>query len=138
MGPPPTTWDTLCPSAPEPINVSTNFLEFFFFYFVNTLYLIVYLHVIFWPIGVRGPVRSGGVGTSLRNILSSPMARPDVLISGEEVAKHNTRESCWIIVHGEVDSSNRDISHIPFGTGNVYDVTKFLDGMHHMNITDSY
>ncbi|KAA1470388.1 hypothetical protein DENSPDRAFT_836162 [Dentipellis sp. KUC8613] len=31
-------------------------------------------------------------------------------ISGKEVAKHNTRDSCWIIVHG-----------------NVYDVTDFLD-----------
>ncbi|KAF8806582.1 hypothetical protein BYT27DRAFT_7101926 [Phlegmacium glaucopus] len=32
------------------------------------------------------------------------------LISGKEVAKHNTRQSCWIIVHGKV-----------------YDVTEFLD-----------
>ncbi|TEB30284.1 cytochrome b2 [Coprinellus micaceus] len=32
------------------------------------------------------------------------------VISGKEVAKHNTRESCWIIVHGKV-----------------YDVTDFLD-----------
>ncbi|CAL1711463.1 unnamed protein product [Somion occarium] len=31
-------------------------------------------------------------------------------LSGQEVAKHNSRESCWIIVHG-----------------NVYDVTEFLD-----------
>ncbi|KAF9529723.1 FMN-dependent dehydrogenase-domain-containing protein [Crepidotus variabilis] len=33
------------------------------------------------------------------------------LISGKEVAQHNSRESCWIIVHGKV-----------------YDVTEFLDG----------
>ncbi|KAM5543001.1 hypothetical protein V8D89_003385 [Ganoderma adspersum] len=33
-----------------------------------------------------------------------------VMISGKEVATHNTRESCWIIVHGKV-----------------YDVTDFLD-----------
>ncbi|KAJ7498585.1 FMN-dependent dehydrogenase-domain-containing protein [Mycena latifolia] len=33
------------------------------------------------------------------------------LISGKTVAQHNTRESCWIIVHGKV-----------------YDVTEFLDG----------
>ncbi|KAF9031215.1 hypothetical protein BDZ89DRAFT_1064064 [Hymenopellis radicata] len=32
-------------------------------------------------------------------------------ISGKEVAQHNTRQSCWIIVHGKV-----------------YDVTDFLDG----------
>ncbi|KXN87466.1 Cytochrome b2, mitochondrial [Leucoagaricus sp. SymC.cos] len=32
-------------------------------------------------------------------------------LSGKEVAKHNSRESCWIIVHE-----------------NVYDVTEFLDG----------
>ncbi|KAF8584286.1 hypothetical protein K439DRAFT_1633670 [Ramaria rubella] len=34
----------------------------------------------------------------------------DKLISGETVAQHNSRDSCWIIVHG-----------------NVYDVTEFLD-----------
>ena len=40
------------------------------------------------------------------------MAREDVkLISGKTVSEHNTRESCWIIVHGHV-----------------YDVTDFLDG----------
>ncbi|KAK7036435.1 hypothetical protein VNI00_011632 [Paramarasmius palmivorus] len=33
-------------------------------------------------------------------------------LSGKEVAQHNSRESCWIIVHGKV-----------------YDVTDFLDGM---------
>jgi len=38
------------------------------------------------------------------------MASEGKLISGDEVAKHNTRESCWIIVHGKV-----------------YDVTDFLD-----------
>ncbi|KAF9061806.1 FMN-dependent dehydrogenase-domain-containing protein [Rhodocollybia butyracea] len=32
------------------------------------------------------------------------------MLSGKEVAQHNTRESCWIIVHGKV-----------------YDVTEFLD-----------
>ncbi|TFK44932.1 FMN-dependent dehydrogenase-domain-containing protein [Crucibulum laeve] len=34
----------------------------------------------------------------------------DKRISGKEVAQHNSRESCWIVVHG-----------------NVYDVTEFLD-----------
>ena len=33
------------------------------------------------------------------------------ILTGPEVAKHNSRESCWIIVHGKV-----------------YDVTDFLDG----------
>ncbi|EAU91264.2 cytochrome b2 [Coprinopsis cinerea okayama7 len=37
------------------------------------------------------------------------MSQPKVF-TGEEVAKHNTRESCWIVVHGKV-----------------YDVTEFLD-----------
>jgi hypothetical protein len=32
-------------------------------------------------------------------------------ITGTELAKHNSRESCWIVVHGKV-----------------YDVTEFLDG----------
>ncbi|TFY72153.1 hypothetical protein EVG20_g845 [Dentipellis fragilis] len=56
-------------------------------------------------------------------------------ISGKEVAKHNTRESCWIIVHGAWNSSflaaregaaswrNADMWY----KGNVYDVTDFLD-----------
>lgn len=35
---------------------------------------------------------------------------PDAVISGKEVAQHNSRESCWIIVHGKV-----------------YDVTEFLN-----------
>ncbi|RPD57721.1 hypothetical protein L226DRAFT_554274 [Lentinus tigrinus ALCF2SS1-7] len=38
------------------------------------------------------------------------MAGSGKLISGKEVAQHNSRESCWIIVHGKV-----------------YDVTDFLD-----------
>ncbi|KAG7091144.1 hypothetical protein E1B28_010198 [Marasmius oreades] len=37
-------------------------------------------------------------------------ATEDRKLSGKEVAQHNTRESCWIIVHGKV-----------------YDVTEFLD-----------
>jgi L-lactate dehydrogenase (cytochrome) len=32
------------------------------------------------------------------------------MLSGEQVWKHNTKESCWVIVHGQV-----------------YDVTDFLD-----------
>ncbi|TFK78350.1 cytochrome b5, partial [Polyporus arcularius HHB13444] len=38
------------------------------------------------------------------------MSSSGKLISGKEVAQHNSRESCWIIVHGKV-----------------YDVTEFLD-----------
>jgi hypothetical protein len=38
--------------------------------------------------------------------------RPEVgSLTGEEVAKHNSRESCWVIVHGKA-----------------YDVTEFLPG----------
>jgi hypothetical protein len=32
-------------------------------------------------------------------------------LTGEEIAKHNSRESCWVIVHGKA-----------------YDVTEFLPG----------
>lgn len=32
-------------------------------------------------------------------------------LSGHEVAKHNTKDSCWVIVHGKA-----------------YDVTEFLPG----------
>ena len=34
-------------------------------------------------------------------------------LRGDEVAKHNSRESCWVIVHGKA-----------------YDVTEFLPGLH--------
>jgi hypothetical protein len=34
-------------------------------------------------------------------------------LTGEEIAKHNSRESCWVIVHGKA-----------------YDVTEFLPGTH--------
>jgi cytochrome b involved in lipid metabolism len=38
--------------------------------------------------------------------------RPDVgTLTGDDVAKHNSRESCWVIVHGKA-----------------YDVTEFLPG----------
>ena len=53
-------------------------------------------------------------------------------ISGKEVAKHNTRQSCWIIVHGEAQPT---VCRYPFWPvvvhflGNVYDVTEFLDGI---------
>lgn len=33
-------------------------------------------------------------------------------LTGEEIAKHNSRESCWVIVHGKA-----------------YDVTEFLAGI---------
>ena len=44
----------------------------------------------------------------------------DNKLSGEEVAKHNSRESCWVIVHGKA-----------------YDVTDFMPGMqlfHHCSV----
>lgn len=40
--------------------------------------------------------------------------QPDVgTLTGDEVAKHNSRESCWVIVHGKA-----------------YDVTEFLPGIY--------
>ena len=39
-------------------------------------------------------------------------SKPDVgALTGEEVAKHNSKESCWVIVHGKA-----------------YDVTEFMPG----------
>jgi L-lactate dehydrogenase (cytochrome) len=39
--------------------------------------------------------------------------KPEVgQLTGEEVAKHNSKDSCWVIVHGKA-----------------YDVTDFLPGM---------
>ncbi|KAI6120352.1 hypothetical protein EV401DRAFT_1955968 [Pisolithus croceorrhizus] len=49
--------------------------------------------------GSNGRVNVGGVGSQAK--------RP---LTAQEVAAHSSRESCWIIVHG-----------------NVYDVTDFLD-----------
>lgn len=49
-------------------------------------------------------------------------------ISAEAVAKHNNRESCWIIVHGEhcCASSTWLFPHALL-LGHVYDVTEFLN-----------
>jgi cytochrome b involved in lipid metabolism len=39
-------------------------------------------------------------------------SKPEVgSLTGEEVAKHNSKDSCWVIVHGKA-----------------YDVTEFLPG----------
>ena len=50
--------------------------------------------------------------------------------TGQEVAKHNSKESCWIIVHGRSSRSFHVESNTqrPF-SGKVYDVTDFLPGM---------
>lgn len=40
----------------------------------------------------------------------SDQKNPNVL-TGDEIARHNTRESCWVVVHGKA-----------------YDVTEFLPG----------
>jgi len=50
-------------------------------------------------------------------------------ISGKDVATHNSRESCWIIVHGEHELYSRHLVRIlTCCPGKVYDVTEFLDG----------
>ena len=36
---------------------------------------------------------------------------PENQLTGEEIAKHNSKDSCWVIVHGKA-----------------YDVTEFLPG----------
>jgi hypothetical protein len=62
-------------------------------------------------------------------------------IAGEEVAKHSSRESCWIIVHGKQTTSFGELRTFSSTiTGNVYDVTEFLDGEHvfHNNVENIY
>ena len=49
-------------------------------------------------------------------------------ISGKVVAQHNSRESCWIIVHGVCPHSAQVAVLMTF-PGKVYDVTEFLDGI---------
>ena len=45
-----------------------------------------------------------------------PPAKPPAKLTGVEVAAHNSRDSCWIIVHGKA-----------------YDVTAFLPGTSHLH-----
>jgi len=49
-------------------------------------------------------------------------------ISGKVVATHNSRKSCWIIVHG-VCARNAEVIMLTASPGKVYDVTEFLDGI---------
>lgn len=51
-------------------------------------------------------------------------------LSGKEVALHNSRDSCWIIVHGMYVQFLYPSTTIKWfnATGHVYDVTEFLDG----------
>jgi cytochrome b involved in lipid metabolism len=50
-------------------------------------------------------------------------------ISGKVVAQHNSRESCWIIVHGTREGNSETVVLVLMTpAGKVYDVTEFLDG----------
>ena len=57
---------------------------------------------------VRGAYGPDDHDASLRAVIG---CTPEMQLSVEEVAKHNTAEDCWIILHG----------------GQVFDVTEFLD-----------
>ena len=70
-------------------------------------------------------------GLAYNNQLSAFGMGVEQTISGKEVAKHNTRQSCWIIVHGEAQQTACRYPFwpvVPF-LGIVYDVTEFLDGI---------
>jgi cytochrome b involved in lipid metabolism len=58
-------------------------------------------------------------------------------ISGKVVAQHNSRESCWIIVHG-VYIRNAEVTTLIVFPGKVYDVTEFLDGILSPELTSIY
>ena len=47
--------------------------------------------------------RAGIAGTWIVSLFLS-MNGLTTRLSGKEIAKHNSRESCWIIVHGAVRS----------------------------------
>ena len=49
-------------------------------------------------------------------------------ISGKVIAQHNSRESCWVIIHG-VCTRNTEVTILTAFPGKVYDVTEFLDGI---------
>ncbi|KAH9889434.1 hypothetical protein C8Q73DRAFT_158560 [Cubamyces lactineus] len=58
------------------------------------------------------------------------------VLTASEVAAHGSRESCWIIVHGQspfrtrlVHACRRRLLTLGRYAGKVYDVTDFLDGM---------
>ena len=50
------------------------------------------------------------------------------ILTGPEVSTHNSRDSCWIIVHGTFDAHDASLSGTHSSLGKVYDVTDFLDG----------
>ena len=51
--------------------------------------------------------------------MNRPKQKQSVKLTGEQVAEHNSRDSCWVIVHGKA-----------------YDVTDFLPGAH-FNVNSS-
>ena len=65
----------------------------------------------------------------------------NMTFSGAEVAKHNSRQSCWIVVHGAfvylVCSIRSKVKLQGLVAGKVYDVTEFLDGMWLCPVNDS-
>jgi hypothetical protein len=58
------------------------------------------------------------------------------IFSGKDVAIHNSRESCWIIVHGAYLTCWIGLLGLRIielhSSGKVYDVTEFLDGAYHV------
>ena len=50
------------------------------------------------------------------------------LITGQEIAEHANRDSCWIIVHSESLAFSVIADGPDPSIDKVYDVTDFLDG----------
>lgn len=44
-----------------------------------------------------------------------PKSNPEAVFSVEEVAKHNTKDDCWVIIHGFVCDVTNYLIHHPGG-----------------------
>jgi hypothetical protein len=62
------------------------------------------------------PVRLDGYAQTLRKPFQQAQAQASALISYQEVQKHNTRDSCWVIIDGRVYDVTCIIDSHPGGT----------------------
>eukprot|EP00026_Physarum_polycephalum_P005599 Phypoly_transcript_05634.p1 GENE.Phypoly_transcript_05634~~Phypoly_transcript_05634.p1 ORF type:complete len:510 (+),score=103.58 Phypoly_transcript_05634:350-1879(+) len=77
---------------------------------------------------------------SLKQAASNPPTSP--LIPMQEVAKHNKREDCWVVIHGKVYNLTDFLDHHPGGVGPIAakagkDATKVFEVIHPKDIVNT-